>query len=223
MNPLKTARSRWKVGTTNTAKSKKKEIKFFNILHRVCSCASDYVSSVVVPHVGPQKKRPLYTSILSSVPITSSNTKNFTFLISEFSYPSDFRAIKTRLSSVCRFGDNKKKTVFLLQDCVWDFFSRSFFCFFVHFVFGEVERKRNTKIKKNKKINLSCVKWRSLLKLLNLVISFHERNEKRICGKRRQSKAIQFLTGFLEIPTKEPKKKFSCLSRIAKKQQENAN
>lgn len=152
MNPLKTARSRWKVGTTNTAESKKKEIKFFNILHRVCSCASDYVSSVVVPHVGPQKKRPLYTSILSSVPITSSNTKNFTFLISEFSYPSDFRAIKTRLSSVCRFGDNKKKTVFLLQDCVWDFFSRIFFVFLFISFLVKLKENETQKLRRIKKL-----------------------------------------------------------------------
>lgn len=59
------------------------------------------------------------------------------------------------------------------------FLASRFFFFFV--LFGEIERKKKKQIKKKRKEenNLSCVKWRSLIKLLNLVISFYGGGENK--------------------------------------------
>lgn len=79
--------------TTNTEKEKK-EIKFYNIFHRL-------TAFVVVEMLALAVFVPCWTSIRLACP----NTKPF--LISEFSYPSDFLTTKTRLSRRVSFGKTK--------------------------------------------------------------------------------------------------------------------
>lgn len=71
------------------------------------------------------------------------------FLNSEFSYPSDFLTIKTRLPAVCRFETTKKSlfSVAFKLKIAFDIFpfSREIF-------FGEVKKRRKEKIKRIKKL-----------------------------------------------------------------------